>query len=129
MTDAEYTPPAPLLEALCAYEAFRRLGFEPDDLHVVFGDGPDGKLRVGMQARNPFNGVAFVVRVEDPLTEAVASDCAAAWVRAAEWWNAGGAMTSAYENSLIRANSVGLLTALQARGMYPIKIEGAHLAN
>ena len=129
MADTEYTPPAPLLEALCAYEAFRRLGFGPDDLHAVFGDGPDGKLRVGMQARNPFNGATLVARVEEPLTEAVADNYATAWIRAAEWWNAGGAMTSAYENSLIRANSAGLLTTLQACGLYPIKIEGAHLAD
>lgn len=129
MTDTEYKPPAPLLEALCIYEAFRRLGFGPDDLHAVFGEAPDGKLHIGMRARNPFTGKTFVLGAKEPLATVTADNHVQEWERAAMWWNTTGASTDAYENSNVRKHGGQLVAALMFAGLYPIKIGGAPLAN
>jgi len=106
MTPAEIPPI--LLEALAVHEAFRRLGFTPDEIFIR-----PAPPRVYMLVRR--SGMEFAVDAGEntvPMHE-----FGAAWTQAAEWWNAHPPEGEAvWNSSRVRANVVGLITALVDSG-------------
>ncbi|MDP3766879.1 MAG: hypothetical protein Q8S13_02585 [Dehalococcoidia bacterium] len=126
---------APLLEALCWHEAFRRLGYLPSEIFVAYvenGTDPDsGYSGPGVAVVLRYAGKQYAVIVPDPKLEALAEGSAedvdrrfvAAWSPATAWWNSAQheELTPIWEKSRPVCNGTLLVMSLTARGIYPLE--------
>ena len=99
-----------IFEALCAHEAFRKLGFSPDDIY--FRPRHDKLFVTVQRGGKEFN---FDVGPHQRTMHALIEE----WKPAAKWWNEHPdreALKAMYEQSNVRRNVVGLIAALHAKG-------------
>ncbi len=104
-------------EALCAQEAFRRVGFTPDEIYCR--PQPDRLFVTLKRSGIEFN--ADVGRNTVPM-----ADFARVWRASTKWWNEHGKEALVlYEKSELRKNVVSLTVALVARGFNLRTVEDA----
>lgn len=103
------TFPPVIQEALCVFEAFRRLGFQADDIYMVHDDH-------GMGILLKSGGREFNVRVgEVPVS---GPKLGALWEQAAEAWNSAPQheIDALWRKSAVLRNGTGLCSALILHG-------------
>lgn len=99
--------------ALGLFEAFRRLGFEPDDLFALVHN----KSHLAILARHADKEF---VATAGPLTPQELHDFRDLWGSATTWWNQDAAEAdreAAYQECPAAQDTVGFLAALANRGM------------
>jgi hypothetical protein len=105
-------------EMLAVHEAFRKLGFESDDIFVMLDD-PDGHAKVILRAQ----GKQFIVRMDGEWHASV-KDRMKAWEKAVEAWN--GTMTDddrqeIWQGSHIVENTAAFVIMLDSKGfVFPV---------
>ena len=110
--------PTPIIEALCAHEAFRRLNFSADEIFI--GQTDAGQLLVVLEHR----GQKFTIDVVDHERETWEilpdQEFAEVWSSAASVWNTLPPLEASrvYEQSEIRSKAVFLLAKLVQMGLY-----------
>lgn len=107
-----------LQEMLCAHEAFRRLGFAPDDIYI--GVGLDPKYGEGPQVfvELHVHGTQFNLRTCDLWCDEAA--LVIEWPAAVLLWNdpaQADACQTIWDQSEIRARSVELTVAVLGKGI------------
>jgi hypothetical protein len=110
---AEYA--APFREGWAVHEAFRRLGFPPDSIHVHKNPSPDDNLCVVLR----HIGKQFAVTVGK-----VTDDWEAEWTAFAQSVNSHGfteaELYDVWDGSFVANNTVSLLLGLKAKGIEPV---------
>lgn len=106
-----------IIELLALHSAFMRLGYPISSLFVV------GYAAAQIQFQLKWDSKTFTIDVPFKLEYDQLQD---EWPRACEWWTAQGQeeRQRIYEQSkLMQQGSVGMMTALVSRGLYPIKVD------
>lgn len=104
-------------EAMCLFEAFRRVGYPSDDIFLIYGYDAEHKPCLFIEAR--WKGETFTMCAgewhDDP------DGLVSQWEEATGLWNGGGVHTedhtTLWESSWILRNSLKFVTALTEQGM------------
>lgn len=112
-------------EALAVHEAFRRLGFKPEDIFVAPGEGPNDLMKIALAMKfSPKD--FFIVDIETSPQGMTRDELMSMWPSIIEAWNAAPeeVLQKIWDESDVSGNGFALMMALQRKGVKLPKYPG-----